>query len=119
MYTYFALQANGLCTCDNTYSTPASTYQKVSDSQCNMFCQDASDADAIAAMQATCAQAAAFCKSADYALANPPAYANMRSICPVTCQVPSCGGIVGYGGPSQNAIYTTGDMHNDLLLKPS
>ena len=43
-YEYVALQNNGMCSCDNTYSTPAtvkrkgkwtSKYKKVSDNQCN------------------------------------------------------------------------------------
>ena len=34
-FKYFALQDNGWCTCDNDYSTPAQTYPKRSDTDCN------------------------------------------------------------------------------------
>jgi len=33
-FEYFALQHNGWCTCDNTYSTPASKYPKTPESDC-------------------------------------------------------------------------------------
>lgn len=33
-YTYFALQHDGWCTCDNSYGTPSGTYYKVDDSEC-------------------------------------------------------------------------------------
>merc|ERR1711998_428266 len=34
-YKYIALQNGGRCNCDNTYSTPSSTYPKMHDNQCN------------------------------------------------------------------------------------
>jgi hypothetical protein len=33
-YEYFALQDNGWCQCDNSFSTPASSYPEIADSRC-------------------------------------------------------------------------------------
>ena len=34
-YKYFALQNNGWCTCDNTFSTPKKTYPRRPDKECD------------------------------------------------------------------------------------